>query len=45
MREHIDISNNFLNRTSMAQELRERIDKGEHMKLKASAQQRKQSPD
>jgi hypothetical protein len=41
---HIDIGNNFLNRTSMAQLVRERIDKWDYIKLKTSVQQRKQSP-
>jgi hypothetical protein len=37
------IDNNFLNRTQKAQQLRERIDNLYHMKLKASAQQKKWS--
>jgi hypothetical protein len=32
--EHIGIGNNFLNRTSVAQQLRERIDKWDYMKPK-----------
>jgi hypothetical protein len=33
--EHIGIGNNFLNRTPLAQQLRERIDKWDNMKLKS----------
>jgi hypothetical protein len=33
--ELIGIDNNFLNRTQMAQQLRERIDKWDYMKLKS----------
>jgi hypothetical protein len=33
--EHIDIGNTFLNRTLMAQQLRERIDKWNYRKLKS----------
>jgi hypothetical protein len=33
--ELISIANNFLNRTPMAQQLRERINKWDHMKLKS----------
>jgi hypothetical protein len=32
--EHIGIGNNFLNRTPVAQQLREKIDKWDYMKLK-----------
>jgi hypothetical protein len=32
--EFIGLGNNFLNRTQMAQQLRERIDKCDYMKLK-----------
>jgi hypothetical protein len=32
--DHTGIGNNFLNRTSMAQQLRERIDKWDYIKLK-----------
>jgi hypothetical protein len=39
--EIIGIGNDFLNRTQMEQQLRERIDKKDHMKIKASAQQKK----
>jgi hypothetical protein len=39
--ELIDIGNDFLNRTQKAQQLIERIDKWDYMKLKASAQQKK----
>jgi hypothetical protein len=34
--EAIGIANDFLNKTQMAQQLRERIDKWDYMKLKAS---------
>jgi hypothetical protein len=34
MLEHIGIGNNFLNRAPIAQQLRERIDKCDYMKLK-----------
>jgi hypothetical protein len=37
------IGNDFLNRTQMAQQLRERIDKWGYLKLKSSAQQKKWS--
>jgi hypothetical protein len=40
----IDTGNDFLNRTQMAQQLRERIDKWDNMKLKTSAQQKERSP-
>jgi hypothetical protein len=33
--EHVVMKNNFLNRTQMAQQLRERIDKWDYMKLKS----------
>jgi hypothetical protein len=33
--EHIGIGNNFLNRTQMVQQLREKIDKWDYMKLKS----------
>jgi hypothetical protein len=36
--EQIGIGSNFLNRTSIAQQLRERINKWDYMKLKTSAQ-------
>jgi hypothetical protein len=39
------IGNNFLNRAQTTQQLRERIDKWDSMKLKASVQQKKWSPD
>jgi hypothetical protein len=39
--EHVVMKNNFLNRTQMAQQLRERIDKWDEMELKCSAQQKK----
>jgi hypothetical protein len=32
--DHIGIGNNFMNRTPVAQQLRESIDKWDHMKLK-----------
>jgi hypothetical protein len=35
--EHTGISNNFLNRTQMAQQLREKIDKLDYMKLKKAS--------
>jgi hypothetical protein len=35
--ELIDIGNDFLSRTQMAQQLRERIDKWDYIKLKGSA--------
>jgi hypothetical protein len=41
----IGMSNDFLNRTQMAQQLREGIDKLDYIKLKSSAQQKKWSPD
>jgi hypothetical protein len=41
--EAIGIGNDFLNRTQMAQQIRERIDKWDHMKLKLSSQQKKWS--
>jgi hypothetical protein len=41
--EHIGMGNNFINRTPIAQQLRESIDKWDCMKLKASAQKMKQS--
>jgi hypothetical protein len=37
--EAIGISKDFLNRTPAAQQLRERIDKWDYMKLKTSVQQ------
>jgi hypothetical protein len=43
--ELISLGNEFLNRTQMAQQLRERIDKWDYVKLKPSAQQKKWSPD
>jgi hypothetical protein len=39
--EAIGIGKDFLNRTQVAQQLRERINKWEYMKLKFSAQQKK----
>jgi hypothetical protein len=39
--EHTGIGNNFLKRTPIAQQLRERIHKWDCMKLKSFAQQRK----
>jgi hypothetical protein len=39
--EAIEIGNDFLNRTQVAQQLSERIDKWDHIKLKSSAQQKK----
>jgi hypothetical protein len=39
--ETIGIGKDFLSRTPAAQQLRERIDKWDYMKLKASAQQKK----
>jgi hypothetical protein len=41
--EAIGIGKDFLNRTPAAQQLRERKDKWEYMKLKSSAQQKKWS--
>jgi hypothetical protein len=41
--EAIGIGEDFLNRTPAAQQLRERIDKWDCMKLKTSAQQKKWS--
>jgi hypothetical protein len=41
--DHIGIDNNFMNRAPIAQQLRERTDKWDCMKLKTSAQQMKQS--
>jgi hypothetical protein len=41
--EAIGISKDFLNRTPKAQQLRERMDKWDYIKLKASAQQKKWS--
>jgi hypothetical protein len=41
--ELIDIGNDFLSRTQMAQKLRERMDKWDYMKFKSSAQQNKWS--
>jgi hypothetical protein len=43
--DHIGIGNNFMNGTLIIQQLRENINKWDYMKLKASAQPRKQSPD
>jgi hypothetical protein len=43
--EHIGTGNDFLNRTQKVQHLREIMNKWDCIKLKASAQQRKQSPD
>jgi hypothetical protein len=43
--EQIDMRNNFLNRTQKAQHLRETMSKWDCIKLKSSAQQKKQSPD
>jgi hypothetical protein len=43
--EHVGIGNDFLNRTPMAQQLRERMDKWDCIQLKSSAQQKKQSLD
>jgi hypothetical protein len=43
--ELIGIGNDFENRTQVAQQLRERIDKWDYMKLKTSAQKKKWSPD
>jgi phage-related protein len=40
--EHKDIGNNFLNRTQVAQQLRERVDKWDYMKLKSFCKQREQ---
>jgi hypothetical protein len=42
--ELIGIGNVFLNRMPIAQQLRERIDKWDYMKLKGSTQQKKCSP-
>jgi hypothetical protein len=42
--ELMDMGNDFLNRTQMAQQLRDRIDKCDYMKLKASTQQNLWSP-
>jgi hypothetical protein len=42
--EFIGIDKDFLSRTQMAQQLRERINKWDYMKLKASVQQKKLSP-
>jgi hypothetical protein len=39
------MGNNFLNRTPVAQQIRERIDKWDYMKQKAFAQEKKWSPD
>jgi hypothetical protein len=39
--ETIGIGSDFLNRTQVAQQLRERIDEWDSMKLKAAAQQKK----
>jgi hypothetical protein len=41
--EAIGISNYFLSRTPAAQQLRERVDKWDYMKLKSSAQQKEWS--
>jgi hypothetical protein len=41
--ELMDIGNNFLNGTPMAQQLRERIDKWDYMKLKSFCTQKKWS--
>jgi hypothetical protein len=38
--DHIGIGNDFLNRTSVAWHLRERMNKGDCIKQKASAQQK-----
>jgi hypothetical protein len=42
--EPIGIDNNFLYRTRVVQQLKERISKWGYMKPKSSAQKRKQSP-
>jgi hypothetical protein len=41
--EAIGIGKDFLNRTPAAQQLRERMDKWDYMKLKSSSQQKKWS--
>jgi hypothetical protein len=41
--ELVGIGNDFLNKTQMAQQLKERIDKWNYMKFKTSAWQKKQS--
>jgi hypothetical protein len=41
--EPIDIGNEFLNRTQMAQQVKERIDKWDYMTLKTFTQQKKWS--
>jgi hypothetical protein len=43
--EHISIGNDFLNRTSIAKQSKERINKWDCIKLKCSAQQKKRSLD
>jgi hypothetical protein len=43
--DHTSTDNNFMNRTPIAQQLRERIDKWDCMKLKSFSQQRKKSLD
>jgi hypothetical protein len=43
--EHTGIGNDFLSRTPMAQQLRERMIKWVYIKLKSSAKQKKQSQD
>jgi hypothetical protein len=43
--EQISIENDFLNRIQMAQELQERIDKWDHMKLKGFCTTKEILPD
>jgi hypothetical protein len=43
--DHIGIGNNFMNRTPIAQQLRESIDKWDYMKIKSFCTAKEKSPD